>query len=222
MQARRENQAACAHGAPAPCLGVELRCALIEASIHSLAGNLLPKLLAALVKEAVWTPAQGLSYARQIADPRGRAAALAALALHLAELERATLYPLWAETLPVLAARPRRHLLRDLRALTPLICLSRWGAGCCRNLHGYSRGRELVAVGGARCCCDHLPERIAFEIALGEQTRAAGRLPGAILHLSRVPAAYPPPRPCACGFSHSHGRSAACPAMRECLGGIIC
>lgn len=33
----------------------------------------------------------------------------------------ANLYPLWRESLPVLASRPRSHLLTDLRALQPVI-----------------------------------------------------------------------------------------------------
>ncbi|HEY77350.1 MAG TPA: hypothetical protein G4O00_14430, partial [Thermoflexia bacterium] len=40
---------------------------------------------------------------------------------HLARLPRERLYPLWCETLHVLAARTRRDLLADLRALSPLI-----------------------------------------------------------------------------------------------------
>lgn len=43
-----------------------------------------------------------------------RAEALAGLALE-------TLQPLWAETLPVLAARGRKDLLSDLRALAPVL-----------------------------------------------------------------------------------------------------
>jgi hypothetical protein len=39
----------------------------------------------------------------------------------LAKRERPALYPLWAETLPVLVSRTRRNLLSDLRALAPVI-----------------------------------------------------------------------------------------------------
>ena len=173
----------------APHLGGEIRCALIEASLHSLAGNLPPALVAELVRSGIWQPRQALTYVRQMPDAsaraealaalaphlerealgealaaargigdedaraealaalapylepeqraqalgealaaaRGigwehaRARALAALAPHLAALPRAHLYPLWAETLPILARRKRQNLLADLRALVPVL-----------------------------------------------------------------------------------------------------
>ena len=77
------DREATARGEPAPYLGGEVRCALVEASLHSLAGNILPALLAALVEKGVWTPAQGLAYARQMPDPRQQAEALGKLAHHL-------------------------------------------------------------------------------------------------------------------------------------------
>jgi hypothetical protein len=81
--AKAQDTAACARGEPAPWLGAEIRCALMEASLHSLAGNIPPELLVALVKEGVWTPAQGLAYARQVPDGGQRARALAGLVPHL-------------------------------------------------------------------------------------------------------------------------------------------
>jgi hypothetical protein len=70
--AREEDARAAAQGDEAPHLGAEIRCALIEASLHSLAGNIPPALLAALVEKGVWTPAQGLAYARQVPEPKQR------------------------------------------------------------------------------------------------------------------------------------------------------
>jgi len=72
-------------GRDALYLGAEARCALIQASINSLAGNIPPTLLVALVGEGVWSPAQGLAYARQVPNARQRAEALAGLAPHLPE-----------------------------------------------------------------------------------------------------------------------------------------
>jgi len=51
----------------------------------------------------------------------GKSVLAAALAPRLAELPRPALYPLWDETLPLLARRTRRDLLADLRALVPVI-----------------------------------------------------------------------------------------------------
>ncbi len=64
---------------------------------------------------------EALSAAREIKDEWRRARALTALAPRLAELPRPALYPLWDETLPLLARRTRRDLLADLRALVPVI-----------------------------------------------------------------------------------------------------
>ena len=79
------DREATARGEPAPYLGGEVRCALVEASLHSLAGNIPPALLAALVEKGVWTPAQGLAYARQVPDTRQQAEAFEKLAPHLPE-----------------------------------------------------------------------------------------------------------------------------------------
>ena len=53
--------------------------------------------------------------------PYTRAITFKKLVPHLTELPRPDLYPLWDETLPVLARRTRRDLLADLRALVPVI-----------------------------------------------------------------------------------------------------
>lgn len=72
-----------ARGEEAPYLGQEVRCALVEASLHSLAGNLPPELVAQLVRGGLWQPRQALTYARQMPDEGQRARALAALAPRL-------------------------------------------------------------------------------------------------------------------------------------------
>src|SRR5260370_42035164 len=64
-------------------IGRQCRYALIVASIKSLAGNIPATLLAAVVKQGVWTPAQGLASARRISDEGSRAKAQAGLAPHL-------------------------------------------------------------------------------------------------------------------------------------------
>ena len=79
----KANREATAQGEPAPWLGGEIRCALMEASLHSLAGNIPPALLVALVQQKVRTSVQGLAYARQIPDPQQRAEALSALVPYL-------------------------------------------------------------------------------------------------------------------------------------------
>ncbi|MGH8066267.1 MAG: hypothetical protein ACRERE_13740, partial [Candidatus Entotheonellia bacterium] len=79
----RIDRDAIASGRCAIHLSQEIRCALIKASVNSLAATLPPTLIASLVEEGVWTSRQGLAYARQIPDARQRGEALASLASHL-------------------------------------------------------------------------------------------------------------------------------------------
>ncbi|WP_287704839.1 MULTISPECIES: NB-ARC domain-containing protein [unclassified Microcystis] len=64
-------------------LGLQVRYALITTSLNSLAGNIKPELIAALVKQEIWTPAQGLAYVRQNQDSRNQAEELKAIIPYL-------------------------------------------------------------------------------------------------------------------------------------------
>ena len=83
--AEQANKTAAKNGKVVPYLGIEVRCALYQVSINSLATNIPPFLLLLLVKQKVWTPMQGLAYARQIVDVENRAEILGKLTLHLSE-----------------------------------------------------------------------------------------------------------------------------------------
>ncbi|MBN1810840.1 MAG: hypothetical protein JXA14_03295 [Anaerolineae bacterium] len=64
-------------------VGLQCRYALILASLNSLAGNIPAELMLTLVSLGRWTPAQALSYARQVPKLRERVEVLAALASQL-------------------------------------------------------------------------------------------------------------------------------------------
>src|SRR5205807_807862 len=66
--AERDDEEAIVGGSVALYVGTEVRFVLCQASINSLAINISPPLLTALVKHGVWTPVQGLAYARQVPD----------------------------------------------------------------------------------------------------------------------------------------------------------
>ncbi len=66
-------------------LVLQIRYALMTASLNSLAGNLPPRFLAACVANEIWPLAQGLAYARQIPVPGQRAVTLSRLAQHFTE-----------------------------------------------------------------------------------------------------------------------------------------
>lgn len=55
---------------PPTSLGLQCRYALIKGSLNTLAGNFPPELIAALVAEGVWQPAQGLAHLQQAPEPR--------------------------------------------------------------------------------------------------------------------------------------------------------
>ena len=69
--------------APAATVSHLFRYALMRTSINSLASNVPPELLGALVKAAIWQPAQGLAYAQQVQNPGKRAACLVQLVPYL-------------------------------------------------------------------------------------------------------------------------------------------
>ncbi len=62
-----------------------IRYALIISSFSSLAQNLVPALLVALVEKHIWSPAQGLTFAKHIPDVKRQAEALSQLSSHLSE-----------------------------------------------------------------------------------------------------------------------------------------
>ena len=63
-------------GHPAPSLGMEIRYALMAASIASIAGKVPADLLGNLIRTGLWSPRHGLDHARRIVDPRSRLDAL--------------------------------------------------------------------------------------------------------------------------------------------------
>ncbi len=103
------DQEKAARGELAPYLGGEVGCALVEASLHSLAANLPPELVVQLVRSGVWTPRQALTHTRQMPDEEKRANALAGLAPHLPE-------ELLDEALAAARELPEESLLGNPRA----------------------------------------------------------------------------------------------------------
>jgi hypothetical protein len=86
--ADRENQARLRAGGRCPWLGLTVRCALCRASVNSLARNLPPALMDALIAREVWTPEQARVWARRALAARQRAGLLATVSLHLPEPDR--------------------------------------------------------------------------------------------------------------------------------------
>lgn len=53
-------------------IGLQCRYALMLSSFNSLAKNISKKLLIELIQYGLWSPGQGVAYARQIPDPKKR------------------------------------------------------------------------------------------------------------------------------------------------------
>ena len=66
-------------------IGMQCRCALISASINSLASKIPPELPAVLVKEGIWLPEQAFAWVLRMPEASQRSVALVALAPRLPE-----------------------------------------------------------------------------------------------------------------------------------------
>ncbi|ELS04510.1 NB-ARC domain-containing protein, partial [Xenococcus sp. PCC 7305] len=71
---------------PSRAIGLQCRYALITSSLNTMAANIPPELISALVKKKIWTPAQGLAYARQLQSLTQRVEALSKLALYFQDI----------------------------------------------------------------------------------------------------------------------------------------
>jgi hypothetical protein len=96
-------------------LGLQVRYALITASLNSLARNLPPSLLVALIQNGVWSAAKGLAYARQVPSPLQQSVALAELGPYLPE-------PLMTDALETARGiQDEFNRVRALAALAPYV-----------------------------------------------------------------------------------------------------
>ena len=74
-----------------PGLDLVIRYRLIQASLVSLASNLPPELLSALVRHKIWLPSQALTHIRDITDPEQRLRAVVLLYSELPSIEQAAI-----------------------------------------------------------------------------------------------------------------------------------
>lgn len=97
-------------------VGLQVRYALMLASLNSLAASIPPELLDALVKHQLWPPEQGLAYARQKPDPAQQSLALSTLVKYLPIAQQGGVL---AEALA--AALRAANLPRQTQALAALV-----------------------------------------------------------------------------------------------------
>jgi len=140
-------------------IGWQCRYALIVASIKSLAGNIPPALLAALVDRGVWIPIQGVAYARQIQDEGQRAWALAGLAPYLpAPLQETVLYEALGATRAIADEDRRAWALAGLAPYLPESLLPEALVVARAMAREDSRAEALVGL------APHLPESLQVTV----------------------------------------------------------
>jgi hypothetical protein len=148
---------------PSQSMGLQVRYGLITTSLNSLAGNIPPELIAALIQHEIWTPAQGFAYVRQNQDSEKQAKGLTAISPYLPpallpealEVARAIEdYGYRAEALTALAPHLPESLLPKALAVVRGIM----------PYYRHERPRALTAL------APHLPESLlpeALEVARG-------------------------------------------------------
>ena len=184
-RAAAEDGRAAARGDAAAHLGDEIRCALIEASIRSLAANLPPELVAALVRHHQWTPRQALAYIRQNPDKWTRVETLEKLLPFLERPEH--LAEALAAAREIQEAYPRAHVLAALAERLPAEHLPTALAAAREIQEAYPRARVLAAL------AERLPEVWPEALAAAREIQGADARADALRALAeRLPAEHLP------------------------------
>ena len=163
---------------PSESIGLQVRYALITTSLNSLAGNIKPELIAALVKQEIWTPAQGLAYVRQNQDSRNQAEELKAIIPYLPP----TLLPEALATAREI--RDQYHRAKALTGLAPYLPenLLLEALDMAREIR-YKSNRAQALTGLALYLPEILPEALATAKEIGDESNRAKALTGLALHL---------------------------------------
>jgi len=106
-------------GRPAQLLAGEIKCALVNASVRSLAASIPPELVGALVREGMWTPIRGQAYARLAGVPSQRAAMLASLLPYAEVRDREGLLDETLSAIQKMPASEQGEMLAQIRPYIP-------------------------------------------------------------------------------------------------------
>ncbi|MFN5971600.1 MAG: NB-ARC domain-containing protein [Microcystis sp.] len=163
---------------PSQSIALQVRYALITTSLNSLATNIPPELIAALIKHEIWTPAQGLVYVRQSQDSSKQAEGLEKITPYLPP----TLLP---EALEI--ARGIGNEYSRARALTGLAphlpeSLLPEALEIARGI-GYGDSLARALIGLAPYLPEVLPEALEVARGIGDKYNRARALTGLAPHL---------------------------------------
>ncbi|NET61112.1 MAG: hypothetical protein F6K47_34800, partial [Symploca sp. SIO2E6] len=161
-------------------IGLQYRYALIFTSFNSLASNILPEFMAALLEKEIWQPAQALAYVRQNKDSKHQAEGLEAIIQYLPP----SLSP---EALEVaIAIGGEQERVRALVSLAPhlpeVLPEALEAARAIRN--EYQRADALARL--APHLPEVLPEALEVARAIGDESNRARALEGLAPHLPEV------------------------------------
>ena len=166
---------------PTESISLQCRYALITTSLNSLAGNIPPELMAALVEKEIWTAAQALAYVRQSKDCQGQAEGLKAIIEYLP----ASLLP---EALDCARGIHPQWLWQLLNGLAPHLPqgLLHQALDCAKAIGDeWLRFQALVSL------APHLPQRLLpqaldFARAIGDESHRADALISLAPHFPEV------------------------------------
>ncbi|OPF19204.1 apoptotic protease-activating factor 1 like protein [Microcystis aeruginosa KW] len=158
-------------------MGLQVRYALITTSLNSLAANIPPELIAALIKHEIWTPAQGLAYVRQSQDDKKQAGGLTAISPYLTP----TLLPEALEIARGIGDEYNRA--RALTGLAPYLPEVLPEALEIARGIGYEYYRAEALTGLAPHLPEVLPEALEVARGIGYEDYRAKALTGLAPHL---------------------------------------
>ena len=163
---------------PSQSIGLQVRYGLITTSLNSLAGNIRPELIAALIQHEIWTPAQGLAYVRQNQDDNKQAEGLRAISPYLPPA-------LLPEALAVARAigdeYPRAGALIGLVSHLPEVLPEALEVARATEDEYY---RAEALIGLAPYLPEVLPEALEVARGIGDEYSRAEALIGLAPHLS--------------------------------------
>jgi hypothetical protein len=163
-------------GQSAASLGMEIRYALMAASIASRTAGIPAGLLKQVIGSGLWTPARGLDHARRLADPRSRLDALVIVHRYLDVDEQSGVA---VEALAAATAinddSDRAQALGSLADRLPADLMPQALAAATAINNDYYRAQALASL------VDHLPaDRLADVLAVAPRT-VAGPLVAVLL-----------------------------------------
>ena len=176
------NQVLARHQRAAP-LGMELRYALMAASIVSRTASISAGLLKQLIRTGVWSPGRGIDHARRLADPDSRLDALLTVYEHVnAEQQPMVVAQALAAVTAITDDNARASALASLAPLMPTEQLAD-ALAAARAITDDSHQAEALASLAPHLPTEQLADALAAARAITDDSHQAEALAGLAPHL---------------------------------------